>query len=100
MTTDTKRHVKSSVALVGTGVVVLPLLGTLLEGLLEVMNMPAYATQIEAWFGVGSLATLLVLTLSFRLVAWALNAIAEKQNQNKAVGYGASSENEKFAVKI
>lgn len=98
MSNDTKRHVKASAALVGAGVVVMPLLGSLLEGLLEVMNMPAYAAQIDAWFGAGSVAALLALTLSFRVVAWALNAIADWQNRNKGIA-SASSEG-RGAVKI
>lgn len=101
MKIETKRHVKASAALIGTGAIVLPLVGTILEGLAEVMNAPVFAQQIESWFGVGSLMTLVVLTLSYRVVAWALNAIAERSNANKGIAAAASSYEERNkAVKI
>lgn len=93
MTNDTKRHLKSSAALVGTGAIILPLLATLLEGLAEVMNLPVFQAQIESWFGVGTLASILVLTLAYRVVAYFLNYLSAKKE-----GISASSASD--SVKI
>lgn len=92
MTNTTKRNVVSSVSLIGTGAIVLPLVGIALEALMEIMNMPIWAEKVDSWFGAGSIVGLLVLTAGYRIVASIYNSIQEKN----AVGRTGSQESVKI----
>lgn len=92
MSTETVRRTKSTVTLLVSGFLGTPLALLLLEALTNIIQSEQFASWVQS-LGVSASATVLISTIIYQILGFALNKLSEKRAASKGIAYASPSKN-------